>query len=480
VRGFGRAGPARVAAGRGVAVQRGPMASADEGDASRLRIGGWVPESEVDPGDGSLGSAVTQLIPVVRDDDAPQVLGRRVGSEPVQRAVARRAPAPLPDLGRRDAPTEPRRRKAATGRTVADAPAEELPVALPDGAAALDRAVLPRALPTQVEPLDGDFREDAPTQADPTASAPGDVARRGKSRPEGSPGPAARPIPTGQPSPSPPPDPAAGPGPAARAGPTVLPADTCDHTDAKTGSTDEPYHGRRAAAPTGRLCALITLVLVGLGAAIAIPLATTSSPGGGDPRTLGVPTTSLAPDDHPLPGAEGSAAATASPAASVASRSPSPSASVRTRQARVADAPSQPPPPSPPPPPFTPATFEAEAESNELGGSARIWNGIVRNIGDWGLADNEGWLRFTNLTMPSAGSYTLTVYYTFINGEASRLAMITVNDADAFGMDFAGPAPCCDMSVQVAVTLQEGANTIHFANPDGHAPSIDKIVISGP
>jgi len=322
-----------VAAGRRVAVQRGLMASADEGDASRLRIGGWVPESEVDSGDGSLESAVTQLIPVVRDDDAPQVPGRRVGSDPVQRAVARRAPAPLPDLGRGDAPAEPRRRRAAAGATVADAPAGELPAAFPGrAAAALDRTVLPRALPTQAEPLDGDdFREDAPTQADPqpdpadpltpTASAPS----RGKPPPEGSPGPAVRPVPTGHTSPSARPGPAAHSGPAAPAGPTVLPADTRD-TDPEIGSTDEPYHGRRrAVAPAGRLWAFITLVLVGLGAAIAIPLATTSSPGGGDPLTLGVPTTSLAPGDHPLPGAEESAAATASPTASVAPRSPSPS-----------------------------------------------------------------------------------------------------------------------------------------------------------
>jgi hypothetical protein len=144
-----------------------------------------------------------------------------------------------------------------------------------------------------------------------------------------------------------------------------------------------------------------------------------------------------------------------------------------------------PPAPAPKNPP-RPAlvTYEAEAPGNELGGSAWVdeypgasGGRIVRNIGAWnGSSRKNGVLRFTGVTAPATGTYLLSFFYVHLDGEPVRTAVIEVSGSPPVTVSVSGSDRCCAIARQ-RVTLQQGANTVTFSNPDGHAPSLDKIVI---
>jgi len=144
------------------------------------------------------------------------------------------------------------------------------------------------------------------------------------------------------------------------------------------------------------------------------------------------------------------------------------------------------PPPLPPAPrrpsPFGPVTIEAEALTNRIAGSAWVdsypgasGGSIVRNIGNWDRKSPLGTLTF-NVTVPAAGTYTLVFFYVHLDDEPDRTAVISVAGQATISVDVVGSATCC-ASRSVTVTLRKGANAITFGNPDGHAPSLDKIVI---
>jgi len=225
---------------------------------------------------------------------------------------------------------------------------------------------------------------------------------------------------------------------------------------------DEAYRGRRRSdAPAARLWIVIAFVLIGLGAAVAIPLALNSSPDG---AATPVTSPSGENDRDVPPGGSG----TSSP-------SPSPSA---TQPAKAA-------------PGFTPATYEAEAPSNTRGGSARVRNAhgasgkkIVNRIGDWTDSElteaNNGTLSFNAVTVPADGRYTVTIFYTFLEDDPGRSAMITVNRAAPMTVSFARPDGCCPSSIKISITLKKGVNKILFSNSASRAPAVDRIVISRP
>jgi len=246
---------------------------------------------------------------------------------------------------------------------------------------------------------------------------------------------------------------------AARSGPAVLAADWWD-IDPGVDLANEAYQGtRRADAPAARLWIVIAFVLVGLGAAVAIPVALRSSSDG------------VAAPMGSLPGPGGSASATSSPGSSA---TPSPST---TPQVKIAA------------PTFASVTYEAEASANKRGGSARVRNThgasgkkIVNRIGDW--TDSEqteatnGTLSFRSVTVPADGRYTLTVFYAFLEDDPSRSAIITVNGAASLNVTFARPDGCCPSNVTVSITLKKGVNTVLFSNSSSRAPAVDKVVIS--
>ena len=136
--------------------------------------------------------------------------------------------------------------------------------------------------------------------------------------------------------------------------------------------------------------------------------------------------------------------------------------------------------------PFGPVTIEAEAPGNALHGSARVdqypgasGGSIVHNIGDWGDRQGPGILLFQNVIVPADGAYTLTFFFVDIDNEASRTAVITVLGGASQSVPVQGSSTCCTPAT-VRVTLQKGSNIITFGNETGHAPSIDRIVLSLP
>jgi hypothetical protein len=141
-----------------------------------------------------------------------------------------------------------------------------------------------------------------------------------------------------------------------------------------------------------------------------------------------------------------------------------------------------------PPPPvrYGPVTIEAEDPANTLGGSARVakypdssGGEIVRNIGDWDTSDGDGVLRFEDVDVPVAGTYTLKVFHVNLDNERTRTAIVTVGGESPVSLTINGSSACCSVS-GILVQLRKGRNTITIANPDGHAPSMDRIELSLP
>jgi hypothetical protein len=130
-----------------------------------------------------------------------------------------------------------------------------------------------------------------------------------------------------------------------------------------------------------------------------------------------------------------------------------------------------------------PATYQADAPVNTLFGVAqtKAYPGasdgvIVRTLGNWGR-DGEGALRFNDVVVPATGPYGVTLYYVLPNNEPTRTVVITASGASSITVTVAGNATCCATQT-VRVELTKGANSITFSNPAGHAPALDKIVIS--
>jgi hypothetical protein len=135
---------------------------------------------------------------------------------------------------------------------------------------------------------------------------------------------------------------------------------------------------------------------------------------------------------------------------------------------------------------FGPVTIEAEARGNTLTGSAFVdrypgasGGSIVRNLGDWGLREGPGTLRFNGIDVPVDGTYTLTFAHVNIDNERSRTAVIAVDGRDPLLVTVVGSSTCCRLTA-VKVELAKGENSIAFSNRSNHAPSIDKITLSLP
>jgi hypothetical protein len=95
----------------------------------------------------------------------------------------------------------------------------------------------------------------------------------------------------------------------------------------------------------------------------------------------------------------------------------------------------------------------------------------------WFYCAGEGALRVNNVNVPRTGMYALTFYYALPNNEPTRSVIITASGFGSVSVTVAGNATCCSSQI-VRVLLDKGMNSITFSNPMGHAPAIDKIVIS--
>ncbi|MFD0577064.1 carbohydrate-binding protein [Dactylosporangium darangshiense] len=138
-------------------------------------------------------------------------------------------------------------------------------------------------------------------------------------------------------------------------------------------------------------------------------------------------------------------------------------------------------------PAFQPIGLEAETASAELGGPAEIvayagasGGRIVQNLGRQGPgAKRNGTLTFADVAVPSDGTYTLTLYLVNSGTGGSGTAVVTVAGGGSVSVTATGGADCC-VRTAVAINLKKGPNSVTFGNPDGRAPSLDRIVISAP
>lgn len=276
---------------------------------------------------------------------------------------------------------------------------------------------------------------------------------------------------------------------AERSGPVALPADSWD---APPALPDQTALRRRAGRPPTRVLVAVGAVLAALLAAATLPFLLGADTPTAAPAAAGLPTAL----DEPLRiSADSSAVATTSvsggplsggpvaggPIASAAAVPPAGPASQPGAQTSAA---LQPGPPSNPAPAFGPIVFEAESGTRT--GSAAIWDGypsasggqLVRNIGNWG--GTPGTLRINNVNIPTNGSYTITIFSVHPDGERNRSATVTVSGNAALNVAFTGDENCCQAKVLSNITIAAGTHTITIANPTGHAPSIDRVVISRP
>jgi hypothetical protein len=221
----------------------------------------------------------------------------------------------------------------------------------------------------------------------------------------------------------------------------------------------EAYEGRRRAASSTspRMWFILAAVLIGLGAVVAIPLALVAGRDRPEPAVAAETTTGSRPTsaDGTTPGA---------------GLVPATGASARPTTTR-------------PPAATVPAFLVTlEAEGAVLAGSARVTSydnasggRIVRNVGLWDA--RPGTVKFS-VTLPSAGSYVITMWYVHLDGEQTRSAQISVSGAGTVTRAFTGSATCCESASLAPMSLAAGLHTVTIGNPTGHAPSIDKIAIA--
>lgn len=224
--------------------------------------------------------------------------------------------------------------------------------------------------------------------------------------------------------------------------------------------------GRRRTAPTGT--DRRPLVLATLGGAVALVLAVIAGvawlPPSGDP-TAGEPGL-FAPGDGSAGAPAATGLATDPPATPSAKASPSPSPTSSASPSAG----------------LRPVTYEAEARGNTLLGQAAAagmtgasGGTVVRNLGD-GSGKRDGALRINGVTVPAAGTYTLTVHYAQTAGPRAHQMVITVAGAAPVTVTVDAVDGCC-ASRSVRLNLRSGANTITFDNPDGPAPAVDRVVL---
>ena len=136
------------------------------------------------------------------------------------------------------------------------------------------------------------------------------------------------------------------------------------------------------------------------------------------------------------------------------------------------------------PPAAAVVTYEAEAVSNTLSGSAVIatypgasGGRVVKTVGAWNTPAGPGVLRFNHVTASAAGRYALTFYYVHPNSDPNRTVTITVSGSDPVSVTVSTGTNCCAART-VTVNLAAGANTVTLANRQGRAPAIDKMEIA--
>lgn len=125
------------------------------------------------------------------------------------------------------------------------------------------------------------------------------------------------------------------------------------------------------------------------------------------------------------------------------------------------------------------ATYEAEASGNTLAGGAAVSSCPACSGGSkvGYVGNNSGTLQFNGVNAATAGSATVTISY--LNGDATRSAQLSVNGGSATTVNFPSTGGWTTVgTVQTTVTLAAGNNTIKLSNASGWAPDFDRIQVA--
>jgi hypothetical protein len=124
-------------------------------------------------------------------------------------------------------------------------------------------------------------------------------------------------------------------------------------------------------------------------------------------------------------------------------------------------------------------SIEAESSAAVRSGRASVrglagasGGAVVTGIGD----HPKNLVRFTDITVPADGTYTVTFHY--VTAEPRR-ARVTVNWGEPTTVDFPGSGNWDTVeTMSVRLPLATGPNTIEFGNRNSWAPDLDRIVVS--
>ncbi|MGH3410648.1 MAG: CBM35 domain-containing protein, partial [Streptosporangiaceae bacterium] len=123
--------------------------------------------------------------------------------------------------------------------------------------------------------------------------------------------------------------------------------------------------------------------------------------------------------------------------------------------------------------------YEAEAAANTLAGGAVAQACTTCSGGaKVGFVGEGGTLTFNSVTVPSAGTYDVTIAY--CDGSAGgRQATVSVNGGTAQPLSFTPTGSFSAVgTMTVPLALQAGANTIELANPAAYAPDFDRLIVA--
>jgi Carbohydrate binding module (family 35) len=274
---------------------------------------------------------------------------------------------------------------------------------------------------------------------------------------------------------------------ARREGPSVFEGDSWDPSP-WADESDDPYRGTRRAPRPRRVS-----VLLGLGAVALVGWLAGASAGSGT-RTLWTaadapPTPALLEIVGPSAEEPSQVASAQAPVPAVTPADPSDDAIAPPPVAGPGSAAETGPgvnAPSPTAAPvmFVPVTYEAEAgaPTTQLRGSAQVvavtvasGGRAVQGVGNWGGSD-PGSLQFRSVSVPTAGTYRLTVAYV---PEDARTAILTVSGAEPVTIAFPAGTGCCVVTT-VDIALTAGSHTVTLTNPIGRVPLIDRLVLDRP
>jgi hypothetical protein len=180
----------------------------------------------------------------------------------------------------------------------------------------------------------------------------------------------------------------------------------------------------------------------------------------------GAPTTAPA-TSHTTGGAPPPAQPPAPPAAPPVSRPGPPSNQPPPPPARSE-------PPSPAPPPAT--SYEAESSVNTLAGTTVVGcSGCSGGKKVGHIGHGTGTLRFNQVISATTANRTVTISY--LNGDPTRTATLSVNGGAPITIDFPASGGWSTVRTMVlTLPLTAGPNTLTFAS-DGAAPDFDRITV---